>query len=878
MSMEDESRPDPDELLRRINITEQKHQKGKLKIYLGMCAGVGKTFSMLQDAAKAHGKGIDTLIGFVETHGRAETEFLLFYLPRLSEKTVSYKGISLKEFDLETALEKKPGLIIVDELAHTNAPGSRHNKRYLDVLELLDNGIDVYTALNVQHIESLSDTVSKITGIHVTETVPDSILEVAEEIELVDISPDELLQRLADGKVYTADKTEHAVKNFFRKGNLSALRELSLRLAADRVDRQVRDYMQDNRIPGPWRTSQRIIMGVSSSPDSTELIRWARRVSYTMDATWVAVHVEMPGHKDEKNRASLNKNLELARELGAEVIITSGADIVKGLLRTARNVNATLIVIGKSHKKKFVAGIFSRNIVGRLLEESGSLDVFVVSGSSVSEKGKSFTLPVRKSGFAQYVMSACIVFAVALVCYPISEYAGYQSIALILLLVVSLLPLIMGPGPVLLAALLSPVIWNYFFVPPKFTILISRSEDILMFGMFFVIALVTGILTNKIREREKAMKQREERAVALYNLANDLSNAEGLEDVVEKSAGNIRKVFMSESFIALADEEGKLGFGKETGISEKEKSVAEWVFANGRKAGKFTDSLPFAEYVYYPLAGPRGKYGIAAVKFDEKIRYMEQESLLENFLKQTGSAVERELLNKKAGKSLILEESEKLYRTLFDSISHELKTPIAAIMGAVSFLLEKKELKNDSARELYGEINTASERLNTLVENLLDMARLESGKLALNIQPCDARDLANSAVEKSGITGKIKDIEIDVPGNMPLVSADYNLIEQALINILHNIPSYTPEGTAVTIQFTFDTSCVCISVSDNGNGVPEKDLNHIFEKFYRLDRKNTGGTGLGLSITKGIIEAHKGTINALNLKNGGLKFTIKLPL
>lgn len=877
--MEDESRPDPDEILRQINISEKKHQKGKLKIYLGMCAGVGKTFSMLQDAAKAHGKGIDTLIGFVETHGRAETEFLLFYLPQLPRKTVTYKGIEINEFDLETALEKKPKLIIVDELAHTNAPGCRHNKRYLDVLELLDNGIDVYTALNVQHIESLSDTVSKITGITINETVPDSILEVADEIELVDISPDELLQRLSDGKVYTADKSRDAVDNFFRKGNLSALRELSLRLAADRVDRQVRDYMRDNRIQGPWKSSQRIIMGVSSSPDSSELIRWARRVSYTMDASWIAVHVETPVQQNENSRLLLNKNLELARELGAELIVTSDTDVVKGLLRTAKNENATLIVIGKSHKRKMFPGLIRKDIVSRLLSESGNIDVFVVSGSSVSgEKGGGFAIPVPQSSITQYLLSAFVVSAVAFLCSPLSDYIGYQTVALIMLLVVSLLPLIMGPGPVLLAAVLSPVIWNFFFVPPKHTFFISRSEDIMMFGMFLVIALVTGVLTTRIRQREKTMKQREERAVALYNLANDLSKAAGLDEVMIRSVTNIRRVFGVESFVILAGKDGKLDFGQYVNISAKEKSVAEWVFSNGRKAGKFTDSLPFSEYVYYPLMGPRGNYGIAAVNFDEKLSYMEQESLLENFLKQTGSAVERELLNRQAGKAMILEESEKLYRTLFDSISHELKTPIAAIMGAVSFLIEKKELKNDSVRELYGEINTASERLNTLVENLLDMARLESGKLALNARPCDARDLANSAIEKSGIKKTIKTVNIEIPENMPLLNVDYNLMEQALINILRNAPAYTPEGTVVNMQFTFDETHAYISVSDNGKGVPEKDIEHIFDKFYRIEMKNTGGSGLGLSITRGIVEAHKGTINALNLKTGGLKFVIKLPL
>ncbi|MCX6165418.1 MAG: sensor histidine kinase KdpD [Ignavibacteriae bacterium] len=348
--MEEQSRPNPDELLARIKNNEQKEKKGKLKIYLGMCAGVGKTFAMLQDASKAKGRGADVLIGYVETHGRAETEFLLFSLPQLPRKKIYYKGFELEEMDIDTILQNKPKLVVVDELAHTNAPDSRHNKRYLDVLELLDNGIDVYSAINVQHIESLADTVSQITGIIIKETVPDSILDVANEIELIDISPDELLQRLSDGRVYTADKTKDAIDNFFRKGNLSALRELSLRLTADRVDKQVRDYMQENRIPGPWKSTQRILIGIGPSPNSADLVRWARRIAYTMEASWIAVNVETPRVIDEKQKQNLNKNLELAKELGAEIITTSDTDIVKGIIRVAKRQNATHIVIGKSKR------------------------------------------------------------------------------------------------------------------------------------------------------------------------------------------------------------------------------------------------------------------------------------------------------------------------------------------------------------------------------------------------------------------------------------------------------------------------------------------------------------------------------------------------
>jgi two-component system sensor histidine kinase KdpD len=691
--MEDASRPNPDELLARIKTTEQKEKKGKLKIYLGMSAGVGKTFAMLQDASMAYGRKVDVLIGYVETHKRSDTEFLLFHLPQLDRKKIQYKGFELEEMDIDEILRRKPKLVIVDELAHTNAPGSRHKKRYLDVLELLDNGIDVFTALNVQHLESLADTVSQITGIIIKEKVPDSILEAADEIELVDISPDELLQRLADGKVYTADKTADAVNNFFRKGNLSALRELALRLTADRVDKQVRHYMQENKIAGPWKSTQRILIGISASPNSIDLVRWARRIAYTMEASWIAVNVETPKALNEEEKKSLNKNIELAKELGAEVISTIDVDIVNGLLRIAKRENVTHIVVGKSHHNNFLHRLFGKDTVTRLLNESGKIDIYIAAGeSAVKERKNFFIVPDAQSGFSKYLLSASIVICVAAICYLFSSFLGYQTIALIFLLVVCLMPLILGPGPVLLAAILSPMIWNYYFVPPHFTLIISKTEDILTFVMFFIVAYVTGVLTTRIRQRERSVRQREERAIALYSLANDLSQANNLEEVLNNAIKNLKKVFVSDTVIFVNEENSKsvsqFVINDDEKISEKELSVAQWIYSNGKRAGRFTDSLTSSEYVYYPLKNQRGTYGVAGLKIQKENFYREHETQIDNFMNQIAGALERELLNQKANKTLVLEESEKLYKTLFDSLSHELKTPIAAIMGSSNLLSE----------------------------------------------------------------------------------------------------------------------------------------------------------------------------------------------
>ncbi len=879
--MEDTSRPNPDELLAQIKKNEQKESRGKLKLYLGMCAGVGKTFAMLQDASKASGRRKKVLIGYVETHGRAETEFLLFSLPQLERKKISYKGFELEEMDIDAILEQKPDLVVVDELAHTNAPSSRHKKRYLDVLEILENGIDVYTAVNVQHVESLADTVSQITGVMIKETIPDSILDAADEIELLDISPEELLQRLADGKVYTADKTKEAVDNFFRKGNLNALRELSLRLTADRVDKQVRDYMQENRIPGPWKSTQRILIGVSSNPNSSDLIRWARRIAYTMEASWIAVHVETSVNLSEKQKLKLKKNLDLAKELGAEIITTADTDVVKGILRIANRENVTHIVIGKSLNFSFYSRIFRKGIVDRVLMECGKIDVYVVSGEDIpAEKYVHSYFPKLQSGILKYFYSSLIVCIVAGICFLFSSILGYQIVALILLFVVTLLPLIFGPGPVLLSAIISPIIWNFFFVPPRFTLLIHRSEDLLTFVMFLIIATVTGILTSRIRQREKALTHREERAVALYNLAKDLSKSKNLEEVIRESVKNFKNVFKAEIIFLLIDKKGGYVNNKTDSIeiTEKELSVAQWVFSNRKKAGHYTDSLPFAEYVYYPMTGPRDTYGVIGLKFESEYKYKEQETLIDNFVNQTGSAIERELLNQTVNRTLVYQESEKLYKTLLDSISHELKTPIAAIMGASSYLLHTRMNNTEETRiKLYEEINEASIRLNKLVENLLDMARIESGKLIPNIKTCDVNDLIDSILNNFEKNKKSRNIIVEIQDNFPFLNIDINLMEQALKNIVHNALVYTQEDSIIEFKVTYDKEIICFTVSDNGKGIPEEKLEHIFDKFYRVDNKSAGGTGLGLSIAKGIVEAHNGTISASNKISGGLKLTIKIP-
>lgn len=881
--MENDFRPDPDELLARIKKQEEKKKKGKLKIYFGMSAGVGKTYAMLQDAQREFKQGEDILIGYIETHGRSETEALLSGLPIIPRKQVIYNNIRLEEMDIDAILKRKPKAVLVDELAHTNIPGSRHTKRYLDVLEIIDSGIDVYTTLNVQHLESRADAVHQISGIIVRETVPDSILDAVDEIELIDISPDELLERLTEGKVYKGEQSREAIINFFKKGNLTALREMSLRLTADRVDRQLREYMKEKNIPGPWKSGQRIMVAIAPSPYSANLIRWVRRVAYTMETSWVVLYVETSRSLTLKEKTMLKRNFDLARELGAAIITTSDEDIVNAVIRTAKRENISQIFVGKPRKFSFFSGLFKDKIVERLIHESGNIDVHVVGGELLhAEKRNIFSYLRAQSSPMKYFYASFIIIIIALLCAPFDHILGYQTVSYILLLSVALLALAFGPGPVLLAAGLSAVIWDYFFIPPRFTFVIGKIEDILMFGMYFIIAIVTSILNTKIRSREKAVRLREERLTALYSLANDLSSAQTLDLVLKSAVENISKVFNADVTVLLTDSRNILfnTYIQENVLTldQKEFSVATWVYTNGKKAGRFTETLPSAKAQYYPLSTPRKAYGVVAVQFkNDEVLEMEQESLLESFVREIAVAIEREVLNETAKRSLIIEESEKLYKNLFNSISHELRTPLSTILGSVSYLLDSTN--DDTSKpdtQLLKEIQIASNRLNRLVENLLDMTRLESGRMELNLNWYDIHDLISSTLKQLEKELKNYIVEIDIPQDMPLLKIDFILIEQVLKNILYNASIYTPAGTVINITTKFDEENCYITIADNGPGIPQEHITYIFDKFYRAKGKNTGGIGLGLSIAKGFVEAHSGLISVKSIISEGTTFTIQL--
>ncbi len=880
MAERDYSRPDPDELLRSLKKEEEKLEKGKLKLFFGMCAGVGKTYAMLSEARESVGKGVDVVIGYVETHNRMETAELVLGLEVVPRKKFEYRGTMLEEMDIDAVLARKPKVVLVDELAHTNAPGSRHARRYQDVLEILDNGIDVYTTLNVQHLESRADTVAQITGSVVRETVPDSIFEAADDIKVIDIPPDELLKRLKEGKVYTAERSRQAVANFFKEGNLSALREMSLRMTAERVDRQIREYRRGQRISSTWKSGQRLIAAISPSPHSVSVIRWARRVSYTMDASWVVVYVDQSDKLTDEQRDQLAKNIKLARELGGEVVTTSGIDIAESLIRVAREQNASQILVGKPDRF-----LFSRaaRLIDDLMQKSRDLDIYIVAQEQASRRRLSSLLPRPQSSLFQYAGAAAAVLVTALICFPLQDYVGYRPVSFILLLVVTLLPLKFGPGPTVLAAATGALSWDFLFIPPRYTLSINNLEDTFLATMFFIVAAVTGVLSARVRKRERIIRQREQRTSALFALTKELSSAHSQDEVVLAAVENIKKYFDAEVVVILADTEGEMNSSAHRASSflpdSKEFSVAAWVYWNEKKAGKNTDTLPFASATYFPMSGPRYTLGVIGVKLisDSELSF-DQETLLENFVSQITSAIERELLNDVNRKSIVVAESERLYKTLFNSISHEFRTPIATIMGLSENLHSSQSDVGNQKSEI-DEIHLAAERLNRLVANLLDMTRLESGMIKPRLDWCDVRDIVNRALKNLERELDRHEVSVDIADSVPLMRLDFGLVEQALSNLIHNAALHTPPGTDIMVRgyLEGDDTCV-ISVADNGPGLQKEDINKIFEKFYRAQNGKSGGTGLGLTIARGFVEAHHGTIIARNRTEGGAEFVVKLPV
>ncbi len=883
--MAEDNRPDPDALLAAIQKTEAAARRGRLKVFLGMAAGVGKTYAMLRAGQRQLREGRDVVIGYIETHGRKETEALVSGLPLLPRRKLEYRGVALEEMDIDALLSRHPQLALVDELPHTNVPGSRHAKRYQDVTELLDAGIDVFTTMNVQHAESRVDTVRQITGSTVYETVPDSVLDGA-DIELIDLPPEELLKRLDEGKVYMPERAELAMMNFFREGNLTALREMALRLAADHVGQEVHDYLQAMQITGPWKSGHRLLVAVSGSPFSPHMIRWTRRLADNYDCPWIAVYVEQSRALTEADQARLTENLSLARELGAEVITTADADVARGLLRTAQQQNATQIIVGKPGGGNFIERWKGGRLLRQLVRESGHIDLHVVRPEG-SEKAPPpnawrnlFHSPLRQYGAAIGVVAACTVLNAAL-----DRFAGSSHVlAMIYLLGVVLMASFVGRGPTLLMATASALLWDYLFLDPRFTLYLTHVEDVMMFGMYFVVALVLGQLVSRMRGQERAEIRREERSTALYLLTRDLADAADVDDMAKRLLRQVEKAFKCSAALLLRNSDNELSTKAHPAsgyaVSDKEQSVAAWACRFGKPAGRFTDNLPASEALYVPLMTQNGAIGVLALKLDgPNPPALEQRDLLEAFARQAALVLDRFRLSAQAEQARLVSESEKLSKALLNSISHELRTPIAAITTATTALAELKPIQSDKLQStLAGEIQESASRLNRLVSNLLDMTRLESGKVKPHMEWCDVADLVQVALRHNDRILAGHKVELRIARPLPLVKMDFILMEQALNNLLFNAAVYTPPGTTVDVSALSTGGEIIISVSDRGPGLPPESLPHLFEKFYRAPGTPAGGTGLGLSIVKGFVEAHGGRVEAENRSGGGAQFTIHLPV
>jgi two-component system, OmpR family, sensor histidine kinase KdpD len=875
--MNERERPDPDALLASIQHSEEESRKGKLKIFLGMAAGVGKTYAMLKagQALQAHGSTV--VVGIVETHGRKETEALLEGLTIIPRVSVTYRNINVEEMDIDTLLKRKPEYVLVDELAHTNVEGMRHKKRYQDILELLDNGSNVYTTLNIQHIESLIDTVKQISGSVVYETVPDSFLDEANEIELIDLAPDVLLQRLAEGKVYTGERSTVAIANFFRKGNLTALREIALRKAAERVNVQLKTYMSEHRIEGPWKSFERLMVAVGPSPYSEQLIRWTKRIAATMDAPWIAVCVHTMQPLSPESEARLKKNIALAQELGATLIVTTDDNVVDALIRTAKQNNVTQIVIGKSLTSPLRDLMTGGSLVNKLINASGAIDIYVVQSDATIQKKKSrfFSIGSQRSLPRQYCIAGSVVLLSACACYFSSSILDYRSVGMVLLFVVTTLSLFVGRGPIIVTAILSALIWDFVFIPPHFTLHIGNPSDILLVLLYFIVAIVSGTLTARIRNHEVAARDREYTSRSLYRLVSELSSVENVDEIVRFGISTINAAFHVSTSLYVCGVAGDAlpqmphplsTFNNNT---EKERSVAEWVFRNKKPAGQGTGTLPYAEARYYPLLSQENCLGVIGLaRTSSNDLTFDQEGLLQMYINQISLSIDRVNLR-----------ADRLSKPLLNSISHELRTPLATITGASGSLLNPATVNNPVTRDiLLHDINAAAQRLNRLVGNLLDMSRIESGALKPALDWCDVHDIVGSVLANLHNVLAHHHIETTVAQDMPLIKVDAVLIEQAISNIIFNAVLYTPENTTIFLNAYVETANVIFSIEDEGKGFSPETMPHLFDKFYRIPGTQSGGTGLGLSIVKGFVEAHGGLVEVFNCPGKGAKFIIKLPV
>jgi len=865
-------RASPEALLALAN----REGQGHLKIFLGAAPGVGKTYAMLNSARTAKAEGRDVVIGLVETHGRQETEALIAGFEVLPRKPIVYRNLIVNEFDLDSALARRPSLLLVDEYAHTNVAGSRHPKRWQDIEELLAAGIDVWTTLNVQHLESLNDVILQITRVRVRETIPDRVFEEADEIVLVDFPPDELLKRLAEGKVYVQDTATRAVENFFKPQNLRALRELTLRRAAERIDADLVERMQAQAIEGPWPAGERIVACVGRDPISPLVVRTAKRLGDLMNAPWMAVTVEQPGHRlDDAERRRIDEALKLAESLGGEAKTLVGADLPAELLRFARFENVTQIVIGRSNAGPF-AELFRRSLPHELMRRTEDIAIHVVTG-----RGEGVPRPRRLSrvagqfhGVAAYLWSTLAVAVAVGVGRVMTMLTPFPNLSMIFLMSVVLTAVIFGTWPAIYASVLSFLAYNFFFIEPVYTFTVAEPYELFALVVFLVIAVMTSALAGRVREQVRFSADHMRSTRRLYEFTRKLSALARLDDVAEGAAGEIHTTLGRPAVVLLGqgDElELRAAWPPEDRLDPATMTAARWAFAHDEPAGADTTTLPTVPWFFVPLRTPRGRVGVVGVARPDDTPPIDSEAraLLDALADQTAAALERAALAREILAARTVAATERVRNTLLASISHDFRTPLSSILGSATSLIEYGDKLDPSSRlELLGNIRSEAEDLDDMVRNLLAITRIEEGALELRRDWVDLREIVERVVSTARRRGCRQQFETRLPCDLPFVLADASLVEQALGNVVGNAVAHTPAETRILIDAVCDASHAIVRVIDDGPGIPSDLLPHVFEKFVRGPGLNAGrsdggqGTGLGLAIAKGIMDAHGGSVSA----------------
>jgi two-component system sensor histidine kinase KdpD len=880
-------RPNPDELLAVLKAEESQSNKGKLKVFFGYAAGVGKTYAMLEAARHAKTAGREVVVGYVEPHGRRDTEALLEGLEALPTRPVEYRGVVLREFDLDGALARHPDLMLVDELAHTNAEGCRNAKRWQDVTELLDAGINVWTTLNVQHIESLNDVIGQITGVTVRETVPDRIFEIAEDLELVDITPEELLVRLREGKIYIPSQAERALQHFFQKPNLTALRELSLRQTARLVHTEVESARRQQAATAPWATADRLLVCVGPSPTTQRVIRTAKQMAAALDANWMAVCVEKTGiAADPAARHRIADHLRLAARLGAETVTLTGTDVSKTILDFARTHNVTKIFIGKTHLPRWNR-LITRGVVDELLDTSGDIDVYVIQGHGEPDRFSAPAVPSKPVQWKGYAASAAVTLAGSLLAAGLHALdIAEANIVMVFLAVVAFVAYQFGRGPAIGASVASVIVFDVLFVPPEFSLTVHDTQYLVTFAALLGLGLLISMLTARLQVQLASGAKRERRTLALYRLSKQLSALPGDVFLVGATGKHLHEMIGGEVVIYLeGDSSGpRVAFGAETSIARHPHSgpTAHWVMTHDAIAGHGTDTLPNAVALFVPLSGSQSTLGAIAVRADAADWLVEPEfrQWLESCANQLALALERDRMTVAAGDARVKAEAEQIRSTLLSSVSHDLKTPLAAIAGASSSLLHNATTSDDTRRELLETISEEAIRLNRLLENILQISRLDAGAVTPAGQWQLLEDIVGSALHRTRASRIDHPVTVRIAPDVPLILVDGLLLEQVFMNLLENAARYTPLGTPIEITARADGESLVVAVADRGPGLVPGTEETIFERYYRgTSGADAGrGSGLGLAICRAIVRLHGGTITAAQRPGGGADFVIRLPL